>query len=202
MAGVRSSFEYTSRGVLFGVKINRRGPNFKNALKGAIPTGKAFLDDMSKLLRNRVESRIPLLKENLKQGVPGGIGTIEFESTSHGKHRPHKDIPNPLSLIIDHGMKYWVFGRLGEIKIDVSVYNTRKRQINFHKKMGKTPKVSTVLKRFDETCLPYIQSGNMGKISDYWTTNTFRAFNRDLNKYIKNKNKALIESRDGTKGGK
>ena len=43
MAGVRSSFEYTSRGVLFGVKINRRGPNFKNALKGAIPTGKPSL---------------------------------------------------------------------------------------------------------------------------------------------------------------
>lgn len=202
MAAVRSSFQYETRGLFFGVKINRRGPNFKKAIQGALPDGKEFLDDMSKLLRNRIESRLPRLRENLKNGSPGTIGAIQFESTSHGKHRPHKDIPNPLSLIIDHGMKYRVHGRLGEIKLDVTVYNSRKRQINFHKKMGKTPKVSTVLKRFDETCLPYIKSGNMTKIADYWTANTFRAFNRDLNRYIKNKNQAFLDSTDQSKAGK
>tara|TARA_Y100000592_G_scaffold44099_2_gene69905 strand:+ start:902 stop:1510 length:609 start_codon:yes stop_codon:yes gene_type:complete len=201
MAAVRSSFDYSFKGTFFGVKINRQGPNFKRVIQGALPTGKQFLDDMSKLLRHRMESRVPILKENFKNGAPGAIGTIQFESSSHGSHRPHKDIPNPLSLIIDHGFKYRVHGRLGEMKLDVTVYNTRKRQINFHKKMGKTPRVSKVLERFDDTCLPYLKAGHMDKISQYWMANTKRAFNRDLNKYIRDKNQAFLDAQDKTKAG-
>lgn len=201
MGAVKTSFEISLTGNFFGVVFNEKGPNFAKSLKNSLPSRRELLRDMTQLMKNRVDTRIDILKKNYRAGVPGVKGAAAYQAFPHGKHKRHKQRPYILTDIIDEGMSYKVKTSLGNLTLDVRPYRTRNAKLNFHKKMSKVPTTEKVWQRLNETCLPFEDTGLMEKIGQKWLENTRRAFNRDLKAYIENRNQGFLHSKDKSKAG-
>lgn len=141
------------------------------------------------MFKERLEKRIPKLIHQLEHGLDGLIGTSRFESTARGKHKVHKDIPDPLTRIIKHGYRYKVTTNKKDLlKVEVIPKRSRDRRINYHYNMGKTPRIFRegysydatgkarnqrgVLQGLDATCLPYFDDGHHGAIVEKWLENS------------------------------
>jgi hypothetical protein len=165
----RQSFKVKTTGTFFGVKVNSTGTAFASAMKRASMSRGQLLNKLRPMFKKRLENRIPKLIEQLQNGVQGRIGSIAFELRSNTSgHKPHKHIPNPLTRIIKDGTRYKVLGKKDRIQVDIKLKNNRSRSINFHNKMKKTPKISTVALRLDATCLPFYKDGHHIDIYEYW----------------------------------
>lgn len=165
----RESFKVKTTGTFFGIKVNSSGTTFATAMKRASMSRGQLLNKLRPMFRQRLKNRLPKLISQLQNGVQGRIGTVAFELQSNDSgHKPHKHIPNPLTRIVKDGTKYTVTAKKDRLFVDIKIKNNRSRNINFHNKMKKTPKTSTVALRLDATCLPFYEEGHHTAIYEYW----------------------------------
>ena len=179
-------FQYTVSGMMYGVKINR-----KNSLDVLKTRTKQVQARMTRLAAETIERRINdgSYYEKLIKGGKGVMGTKQFEETPMAlgsfEHHPHKDVPNPLSLIVLYGLKVTVrsFARKG-VFAEAKVVQARFGFIKFFNTKN-TPRVSTIWQRLDQTCLPFVSNGNYEKLVAQWSRSTQRAVQRAFLKEFK-----------------
>jgi len=179
-------FSMRISGTFFGVKVNVSYKEFRRIKSRMGLTSSQLLNKLRPMFKARLEHRIPKLVHQLEHGLQGLIGTKQFESQANGHgHRPHKQIPDPLTQIIKHGYRYGVSGNKDKIKVDINPKRSRVRQVNYHLKMGKTPRVyhdgyvygskssrRGVMQGLDDTCLPFFKNGHHGAILEKWLENS------------------------------
>jgi len=164
----REDFSIKVSGTLFGIKVNTTGPEISRILRNSGLKRNTLLKKIMGLFKERLNKRLPKLKEQLQKGVQGAKGTQWFESTSHESHGPHITIPNPLSRIVEKGMRFNLTTRKDKISVSAQFYNRRDSYINFHTKMKRVPRISTVAERLDATCLPFWSNGMADNIYKKW----------------------------------
>jgi len=109
---------------------------------------------------------------------------------SNHPHQPHKEIPDILSRIVNQGLSIKTASSGSSFNLSVSFYNSRRSSVMFYSKRtfyketvsngdrqgamvrNKIPRISTVARRLDETCLPFIQSGRLGDLMEAWAANS------------------------------
>lgn len=195
MPRARSTFAVKMHGNFMGVKVNVTGPSFRRnyaELSRIMQTSSsAMLKELMPLFERRLKDRIPKLIEQLQRGVQGLRGTEYFENTPHGSHRPHRQIPNPLSLIVERGSSYKVLRTNDRLRVDIRPHATRRKEINFHKDMSSVPRISTVWNRLDATCLPYVKDGHRDAIVERWLENSGISLQSEFMKYMSDRRAAL-----------
>ena len=183
-----SGFTVKINGSFMGVRANVSSNQFRNGwrqVQRKLPLSRdKLLSELRPIFKRRFERRIPALKRGLGYGIRDAMGTRRFEGTSHGTHQPHRDIRNPLTLIVDQGMTYKVAAFKQHISIELKVHNTRRAGINFHNSMKKVPRISTVWNRLDATCLPYVKEGHRDKVIQRWLEYTKIGLGQDLKNYF------------------
>lgn len=182
-----------TRGTVMGIKINTTGTDLR-ALRKAM-SRQEIVRDVKKIFRDRLKGRIPMLREQLINGIAGYVGTKEYESTGHGSHKPHYDIHNPLTLLM--GPRVLLIrmdkGKSDRIEVSTSFSNRVVKGINFHWSMGgKTPSASFIAQRFNDTCLPFIKDGHFGDIFGEWGENNKISFEWAIELYMRDRKKALF----------
>lgn len=184
----RPRFEYSIKGMIYGVKVNRK--NSLDVLKTRTTQVQAR---MTKVATQAVERRVKngSFQEKLIKGGKGVQGTEQFESTPafHGKynHTPHEDVKDPLTRVINYGLKVTVksLARKG-VFAKAEISDNRITQVRFYDNQpGDHPKVSTVWDRLDKTCLPFVSNGNYEKLVKLWSRSTQRAIQRGFLKEFK-----------------
>lgn len=185
----RKNFAYHTKGTWLGVKINTTGFRFAEAMAKSKMSRSNFLNTIMPLFQKRIKKdRIPTLKDKLVNGgYKGTIGTMQFENTAHGKHKPHYDNRNPISYIFKKHTRYSVKVDGDKLKIEMNLVSggsKRDARANFHYEMPTVPRVSTILSRLDATCLPYISEGHRDKIIGIWLRYSARALQSELKKFI------------------
>ena len=156
------------------------------AIFAALPTTtKAMLSRVTPIMFDRLKELDPKMREMLIKGSSnlskeltdiGSIKRVEglanYESTDHGTHRPHKDIPDPLSRLVNNkGLRIVFKKKANRFTILSDFKNTRNGLINFHNKMRKVPRASTLATRLDQTCLPFVRSGLYGDLMEVLAAN-------------------------------
>ena len=181
-------------GTYFGVKINTSSNEVRNAWRSINRRAKmsrsSLIRDLTKIFKSRLERRIPALRRQLVMGVRDARGTRFFEESSHGSHQPHRQIRNPLTAIVERGTAYKVNVKGDKVVVDVRVHSTRRRSINFHTDMKKTPRISTVWSRLDKTCLPFVSDGHRDKVIQRWLEYSQASLTKDLRAYFLDRKKA------------
>lgn len=194
----RPNMTVRTKGTLMGIKINTTGSDLRILRKTM--DRKTIVRDMKKLFRKRLKGRIPVLREQLVEGLGGYVGTKEFESTVHGSHKPHYDIPNPWSLLMgDRVLLVRMDRGTGDlINVSASFSTRRIARINFHWNMsGKVPRADFIAQRFDDTCLPFIKDGHFGRIFGEWGENNRIGFEWAIELYMRDAKKALYGDDNG-----
>ena len=188
------AFSVKITGNFLGLKVNTSSNDVRNGwrriLRRQPMSREALLRDLRPLFKRRMEKRIPKLIRGLTRGIRDAQGTMRMEETFHGSHKPHRQIRNPLTRIVEQGTTYKAFIRGDKIGVDIRVHNTRRRNINFHTDMKKVPRVSTVWNRLDATCLPFVTSGNRDKVVQRWLEYTKIGLAQDLKTYFTNRDRA------------
>ncbi len=187
----RRDFAVKTSGMFFGIKVNTSGTNFAKIMRKS-PMGRpSFLKHIMPLFSQMIrKKRIPELRRRMVNGYSGAMGTRQFENTSHGTHKPHEFIPNPISQILGSN-KYTHYGVKvdgDKLSISMSLRNggqMRSRAINFHIDMERIPRVATVLERLDATCLPYIRDGHRDDILKIWLRYSQNTLTARLKKYMR-----------------
>ena len=165
----RLAFSIKTYGTFMGIKVNTTNKDFTKAMRISGFSRSRILNTLRPMFKKRLENRIPKLIEQLRNGVQGLPGTKVFESRSNEfGHRPHRDIPDPLSRIVQFGTSYKVVGKKDRLEVKIEPHKSRNANINFHNKMSKVPRISTVWSRLDETCLPFYTEGHHTDIYEYW----------------------------------
>lgn len=189
MPRANTPFSMRITGTYFGAKVNVSYKEFRRVKHKMSLTNSQLLNKLRPMFKERLEKRIPKLIHQLEHGLDGLIGTSRFESTARGKHKVHKDIPDPLTRIIKHGYRYKVTTNKKDLlKVEVIPKRSRDRRINYHYNMGKTPRIFRegysydatgkarnqrgVLQGLDATCLPYFDDGHHGAIVEKWLENS------------------------------
>lgn len=185
MSSSKDPFSMRITGTFFGVKVNASYKEFRRIRGKLSLTQNELLAKLMPMFNKRIKNRIPKLIEQLQQGVQELRGTEDFEgqSNSHG-HTPHKTIPDPLSRIIKHGLKYKLQAGKDNFKMEIIPKRNRDKRINYHTKMKKTPRIfhegyrynpsykrpknRGVLQGLDNTCLPFFKSQQHAKIVERW----------------------------------
>lgn len=181
------AFKVRTSGTYLGVKINSTSEMFSRLFKDASYTSRdQFLKDIMPVMERRFKELVPKYREQLVKGttalgqdplvnVTGGTraeGLASYESHAHGSHRPHRQIPDPLTrLVSEKGMSVKIRRVRDTFQMQSNFKNTRSAFINFHTDMPKVPRASTVARRFDETCLPFIRSGRFGVLTEIFAAN-------------------------------
>ena len=200
----RNAIRYKCNGSLLGYKINTTGSQFPRDIERALANSrKNIINDLRAMFRKRIRDRIPKLRSQLINGFKGGnfegvnlqktVGTAEFESTpghhSPHRHKVHKDIPDIWSRVIKQGLLVKVVNKgKSSIDVQISFSNARKSYIKYHYKTKRPPQVQKLVRRFEETCLGYIGSGNFGKTLEQWGRYNQIGLYADIRKYLKNRN--------------
>lgn len=185
----RKDFALHTRGTWLGVKINTTGFNFSQLMSKSKMGRANFLATIMPLFQKRIKKdRLPTLKDKLVNGgYKGTIGTMEFENTAHGTHKPHYDNRNPISYIFKKHTRYSVLIDGDKLKVEMKLIgngNKRDPKANFHYEMETVPRVSTVLNRLDATCLPYLKGGHRDKIMAIWVRYSIGALQSELKKFM------------------
>ena len=211
-----ASLAISFNGALFGIRVNTTGMVMADILKKSGMTSRqAFLERVMPSVRDTMDRRKLKLKDNLIQGVqvtnigPGqGIvsadaqarrsvqGLSQMEMTDahydggNSPHKTHKQIPDILSRIVNHGLSIKSLPSGSSYNLSVSYYHSRRSAVMFYSKRtfykeivsngdregvivrNKLPRVFTVVRRLDETCLPFIQSGRLGDLMEAWAANS------------------------------
>lgn len=199
MPRARETWSVRMNGSFMGIKVNVSSKNFERSYKRLASlmsiSKQELLRDLMKLFKRRLEKRVPKLIEQLQDGVQGLVGTREFESVGRHsgkfKHRPHQQIPDPLTRIVERGTRYLVTAKRDRLRLDMRVYNTRRTALNFHTDMPKVPRISTVWSRLDATCLPFVKEGHRDAIIERWLFNSGISLQSELMKYVKDRKLAL-----------
>ena len=186
MPSSKTPFSMRISGTYFGVKVNVSYKEFGRIKRQMNITNSQLLNKLRPMFKARLEHRIPKLIEQLQNGLQGLIGTKAFESQPNGhNHKPHKQIPDPLTRIVEHGYRYSVSGSKDKLGVEIVPKRNRVKQINYHNRMGKTPRVyhdgytygskssrRGVLQGLDDTCLPFFDHGHHGRIVQKWLENS------------------------------
>lgn len=189
MPRANTPFSLRISGTFFGVKVNVSYKEFRRIKSRMGLSSNQLLNKLRPMFKARLEHRIPKLIHQLEHGLQGLIGTSKFESQANGHgHRPHKQIPDPLTRIIKYGYRYGVSGNKDKIKVDINPKRSRDKRVNYHLKMGKTPRIFRdgysytakgkarnqrgVLQGLDATCLPFFKNGHHGAIVEKWLENS------------------------------
>jgi len=199
-----SGLEAKMSGNLLGYSINTKDlVSSVDRLQVVMKMSKgSFAKDMNQLLRNKVEEKLPDLRKRLQDGYKGGyiggkklkaIGTKQFEMTNQDTHTWHKDIPDIWTrLVSKKGMNIKLLGKGSKLTVKTSFKNTRRRDVMFYDiEQGKVPRVSTVARRLDVTCLPFLTNGMFADIVDSWALVTNIGFQYSVINYFKDREKAL-----------
>jgi len=199
-----SGLEVQMRGNILGYELNtkdlittsERLQSVMNSAKGS------FAKDMNRILRAKVKEKIPALRQKLQDGYKGGyiggqslkaMGTKEFEMKEQGTHTKHIDIPDIWTrLVSKKGMNIKILGTGSRVTIKTSFKESRRRDVMFYDiEQGKVPRMSTVARRLDATCLPFLQNGMFAKILESWGLSTSIAFQYAVISYFEDREKAL-----------
>lgn len=165
----KPDFSVKTYGTFIGIKVNSSGTDISRAMKITKFSRSYILNKLRPLFKQRLENRIPKLIEQLQRGIQGLPGTRQFEKTSNEfGHRPHRDIPDPLSRIVAFGTSYKLKAKKDRLEVEIKPYNNRDGKINFHNKMPGVPRISTVWNRLDATCLPFFTKGYHTDIYVAW----------------------------------
>ena len=193
----KDPFSVRMTGTLFGVKVNTSYREFRRIKRQLTLTSDQLLRKLMPMFKKRLENRIPKLIEQLQHGVQGLVGTIQFESTPRAGHRPHRDIPDPLSRIVAKGTSYRVVAKKSSLAMDIRPYKRRLGLINYHHSMGKVPRIyhpnyvygsksknRGVLQGLDDTCLPFYKNGHHGAIVQKWLENSQIGMAYSINAFL------------------
>ena len=199
-----SGLEVQTRGRLLGYELNTKDLITSSERLQAVMRGAkgSFTRDMNRILKAKVKDRIPALREKLQEGYKGGfiggkalkaMGTKDFEMKEQGTHTRHKDIPDIWSrLVSKKGMNVKIMGTGGRVTIKTSFKNSRRRDVMFYDiEQGKVPRMSTVARRLDATCLPFLQNGMFADILESWGLGTSIGFQYAVISYFEDREKAL-----------
>lgn len=211
-----ASLAISFNGDFLGIRVNTTGAVMADILRrSGLTSRQAFLDRVMPVVRETMDRRTLKLRDNLIQGVTvAGLGTgqgivsegaqarrsvqglSQMEMTagrypgSNHPHQPHKEIPDILSRIVNHGLSVRSLPAGSSYNLSVRIYNSRLSAVMFYGKRtfykeivsdgdregvivrNKIPRVSTVARRLDETCLPFIQSGRLGDLMEAWAANS------------------------------
>lgn len=143
--------------------------------------------DLKPIFNERISRRIPKLKHQLRFGYKRLNGTLQLELRSHENHHPHKQIKEPLGRIIHRGTSFKLEGKKNTYGVRIKVYDSRNAQLNFHNDMSKVPRTSTVWRRLDATCLPFVKDGHQEAIIENWLNLTTRTLIKDVERFLKGK---------------
>lgn len=178
-------------GQFLGVKVNTSNREVYNVIRYMSRKisyrSRDLLGELRPLFNKRIKARIPKLKHQLTYGYRKTIGTHQLENRVHGKHRPHEQIREPLGRIINRGMSFQLVSVGGDFGLRINVYKSRNSQLNFHNKMSRVPKTSTVWSRLDATCLPFVREGHQEEIYRIWLENTAKTLLKDLRAHLEGK---------------
>lgn len=201
------AFKVTTRGTYLGLKINSTSQMFARLIKEASYDSRdAFMADVMPIMEERFKELVPKYREQLAKGttalgqdplvnVQGGAkakGLGEYESTFHhsgkNRHRPHNDIPDPLTrLVSEKGMSVKIKKTRDTFTMESTFKNTRSASLNFHLNMPKVPKASTLARRLDQTCLPFIRNGWFAELTNIYAANAAYSMSVTLAKYLENR---------------
>ncbi len=193
----RKGLKITTKGNLLGVKVNTTGAVMRDIFrKSGITDRGAFLARVMPIARQAMRDRVPVLRQNLVQGVTVGRagqqaravdmpigqkveGLAQMEMTAgkhHGaqhRHKVHQSFTNILTRLAEDGLSIMVTGQGDQINLVNFFGDRRSPRINFHRYMDDVnPRISTVARRLDETCLPFIQNGRLGDLIEAWAANS------------------------------
>lgn len=211
-----ASLAISFNGDFLGIRVNTTGAVMADILRQSGCTSRqAFLERVMPVVRQTMDRRTLKLRDNLIQGVTvAGLGTgqgivsegaqarrsvqglSQMEMTGahypggRSPHKPHKEIPDILSRIVNHGLSIKNLPAGSSYNLSVRIYNSRLSAVMFYEKRtfykeivsdgdregvivrNKIPRASTVARRLDETCLPFIQSGRLGDLMEAWAANS------------------------------
>lgn len=200
----KTAFRVTTRGTFLGVKINTSSTLFASEMADACYSSRAqFLKDVMPIAEKRFKELVPKLRVQLSTGVKNirndpfvnvqagqrAMGLGEYESKSHGSHRPHKDIPDPLTrLVSDKGMSVNIKRVSDRLELHTKFKDSRNGLLNFHSSMPKVPRASTLARRLDETCLPFIRDGRFDKLLEIFGANASHSILWAIDKLLKDRN--------------
>lgn len=196
MSRPSSPVQVRMSGTYFGVKVNTSSNQVRNAIKKISRQNKfnsaKLLNELRPIFKARLQKRIPKLIFQLQFGAKGLLGTHQLEVRSHGKHKPHKQIREPLSRIVKFGTSYKViYPNKSTVGVQIKVHDRRNARLNFHNDMKKVPKISKVWSRLDATCLPFVSAGHRDQIIAQWLSFSMNAIMKDMNDYFLGKNVTL-----------
>jgi hypothetical protein len=207
----KTSFKVRTRGTFLGIKINTSSKLFANEMaKACYSSRQEFLKDVMPVAEARFKELVPKLRVQLSTGVANisgeplvnvqgskrveGLGS--YESKSHGSHRPHKDIPDPLTRLVgERGMSVHIKRVSDRLELNTNFKNTRNGLLNFHGSMPKVPRASTLARRLDETCLPFIRDGNFEALLEIFGANASYSILWAISKIYTDRAKALKGAR-------
>lgn len=162
-------------GQFLGVKIHTGNRDVYNTIRYMNRKinykARNLLAELRPLFTKRIKVAVKVgLKTRLRRGyVSLGLkGTYDLESEAHGTHKPHKQIRYPLSRIVDKGTSYQVVTKGASFGVNIRVHRSRNGYMNFHNKMKRVPRISTVWNRLDATCLPFVSGGYQADIYEEW----------------------------------
>jgi len=181
----KPDFKVTTTGTFFGIKVNTTGGYLSKILRRSDFKRDGLLKKIMPLFTKRLQKRIPKLKEQLMNGLQGSIGTRRFESSVRGTHKPHRDIPDPLSRIIEKGTSFKLQTKKDRLQVLIKPHDRRNGYINFHGKMSKVPRISTVANRLDATCLPFWSNGHADAVYRKWLNYSRIGFYYALDDFVK-----------------
>ena len=200
------AFTVRTSGTYLGVKINSTSEMFARLFKNASYNSRdQFLKDIMPVMEKRFKELVPKYREQLVKGttalgqdplvnVTGGTraeGLASYESHAHGTHRPHKQIPDPLTrLVSEKGMSVKIRTVRDTFQMQSNFKNTRTKYINFHHKMPNIPTAAKVARRFDETCLPFISSGRFGALTEIFAANAAYSMGVSVAKFFEDREAA------------
>lgn len=197
------SIRMRSRGSFLGYKINTTGPLFpRQCVKVLGKARSTIIQDLQRMMKKRLRDRIPKLRTQLRDGFNGGnfrgtkmkrvVGTEEYETTVTTNHTVHIDVTNIWSrLVSTRGMAVNIRSSSSGIEVSTSFYNRRDDYILFYFNEGATPRISTVARRLNETCLRFIEEGNFDTILSQWGTFNIISMEGEIGRYLENRSKAL-----------
>jgi len=207
MGRAKHAYSVKTKGNYLGVKINTTSKMFSKMIKDAsYDSREAFLKDVMPVMDKRFREILPKYRAQLIKGttafggdpllnVKGGKraeGLASYESKAHGSHRPHKQIPDPLSrLVSEKGMSIKLKRVRDKFELKTNFKRTRRHYINFYKTMPSLPRASTVARRFDETCLPFIRSGRFEELTEIYAANAAYSLSMAVIKHLNDRGVSL-----------
>ena len=208
----KGTMKFSQNGSYLGIKVPSVAQFMQNPeeLYRTMTTGlkkQQIQKDLNTIFRARIKKRIPDLRKRLKigykrrqgEGISGPhtavMGTVEFENTSHGSHEKHIDIPDIWSRLVGpKALGISVTGTGMNIKVKTKFSETRNKYIKFYN-IGvdsmMNSKVSTIVKRLDATCLPFLKSGLFDNILKFWGEYSCFTLARGVRLYFQDREKAL-----------